>query len=56
MAMSLVTSGKADYAVQVTQELNTNINDHISAQTVWRTLKNMGMKAVVKKKKILFVC
>ena len=51
MAMRLVTSGKADNAVQVAQELNTNRNDHISAQTVRRTLKNMGMKAVVKKKK-----
>ena len=34
MAMHLVTSGKADNAAQVAQELNTNINDHISAQTV----------------------
>ena len=34
MAIRLVTSGKADNAVQVAQELNTNINDRISAQTV----------------------
>jgi arginine repressor len=49
-----VTSGKADNAVQVAQELNMNRNDRISAQTVRRALKNMGMKAVVKKKKNRF--
>ena len=51
MAMRMGTSGKADNAIHVTQELNTNINDHINAQTVRGTLKNMGMEAVVKKKK-----
>ena len=49
--MRLVTSGNVDNAVQVAQEFNTNINDHISTQTVRRTLKNMGMKPLVKKKK-----
>ena len=39
MTMRLVTSGKADNTVQVAQELNTNINNHISAQTVRITLK-----------------
>ena len=38
MAMRLVTSGKANNAVQVVQESNTNINDHIIAQTVRITL------------------
>ena len=56
MAMRLVTSDKVDNAVQVAQELDTNINDHISAQTVRRTLKNMGTKAGVKKKKKLVIC
>ena len=57
MAMRLVTNDKADNAVQVAQELNTNIKDHISAETVRITLKNMGMKAVVKgKKNPLFIC
>ena len=50
-AVRLVTSGKADNAVQVAQELNMNRNDRISAQTVRRALKNMGMKSIVKKKK-----
>ena len=44
-------NGKTDNFVQVAQELNTNINDHISAQTVRITLKNIGMEAVVNKKK-----
>ena len=51
MSVRLVTSAKAYNAVQVSQELNTNINNHISTQTVSRTLKNMVMKAVVKGKK-----
>ena len=51
MAMRLVTSGKADNAVQVAQELNTSINDHVNAQTVRITQKNMEMKAVVKRGK-----
>ena len=54
--MHLVTSGKADNVVQVAQGLNTNINDHISAKTVRRTLKNMGMDPVVKGEKNLFIC
>ena len=53
--MRLVTSGKAGNPVQVAQELNTNINDHINAQTVRRTLKNMGSKAVAKKKKHFYL-
>ena len=57
MRMCLVTSSKADNAVQVAQELNTNINSHIRAKTVRITLKNMGMKAVVKVgKKTVFLC
>ena len=55
MTMRLVTSVKADNAVQVAQELSTNINDHISAQTVRITLKNMGMKDVVKKKNSFYL-
>ena len=51
MAMRLVTIGKAENSVQVPQGLNTNINNHISAQTVRIILKNMGMKAFLKKKK-----
>ena len=50
-----MTSGKADNAVQVAQELNMNMNDRISAQTVRRALKNMGIKAIVKKKKNVFI-
>ena len=38
IAMRLVTRGKAENPIQVVQELNTNINDHISAQKVRITL------------------
>ena len=52
MVMSLVASGKVDNPVQVAKELNTYINNHISVQTMKITLKNMVMKAVVKKKNL----
>ena len=55
MVMRLVIIVKAENAVQVAQELNNNIKDHISTQTVRITLKNMGMKAVVKKKKPFYL-
>ena len=31
IAICLITSSKADNAIQVAQELNTNINDHITS-------------------------
>ena len=42
MAMRLVSSGKAENAVKVAKELNTNINHHINAQTVQRTLQGVS--------------
>jgi len=44
-------SGKADTAVQLSQELKMSTDTTVSAETVRHTLKGAGMKAVVKKKK-----
>ena len=44
----LITSGKAENAVQVTKALTNIINQPLSANTVCFHLKKAGMKAVVK--------
>jgi len=49
----LISSGKAENAVQVTRTLQDIINQPLSAQTTRRYLKEAGMKAVVKKKRPL---
>lgn len=50
-AVKLITSGKAETAVQVSKALQTITNKPVTAQTVHRHLRSTGMKAVVKKKK-----
>ena len=50
-AQRLISSGKADTAVDVTRTLSNVTNQSLSAHTVRRSLKKAGMKAVVKKKK-----
>lgn len=50
-AQRLISSGKADTAVDVAKALRNITNESLSAQTVRRNLKIAGMKAVVKKKK-----
>src|SRR3979490_807488 len=50
-AVKLITSGKAETAVQVSKVLQTITNKPVTAQTVCRHLRRTGMKAVVKKKK-----
>jgi transposase len=50
--LRMVMSGKADTAVQLSQELKMSTDTTVSAETVRRTLKGAGMKAVVKKKKL----
>jgi transposase len=52
-AVHLITSGKAETAVDIAKTLQTITNNPISAHTVQRSLKSAGMKAVVKKKKPL---
>jgi len=52
-AVHLITSQKAENAVQVSRALQNITNQPISAQTVRRHLRKAGMKAVVKKKKPL---
>ena len=47
----MVTSGKADNAVQLTRQLKDVTNVECSAQTVRRALKEAGLKAAHKKKK-----
>lgn len=47
----MITSGKADNAVHVAQELKDSIGVEVSAQTVRRVLKEAGLKAAAKKKK-----
>jgi len=47
----LITSLKAENAVQVSKTLGSIINQPISAKTVCRYLSSAGMKAVVKKKR-----
>ena len=49
-ATRLITSGKADNAVQVAKSLAEVTNQSLSAQTVQNRMKGLGMKAVVKKK------
>src|SRR5438046_2677794 len=46
----MVTSGKVDTAVQLAQELRDNSEVKLSAETVRRTLKEAGRRAMVKKK------
>src|SRR5438445_13872771 len=46
-AQYLITSGKAENAVQVTKALTSITNQPLSASTVCFHLKNAGMKAVV---------
>ena len=52
-ASYLISSGKANTAVDVTKTLSTITSQFISTQTTWRYLKNYGLKAVVKQKKPL---
>ena len=52
-ANQLISSGKAETAVDVTKSLQDIINQPLSAQTTRRYMKKAGMKAVVKKKKPL---
>ena len=47
----MITSGKADTAVQAAQELKDTVGVEASAKTVRRALKEAGLKASVKKKK-----
>ena len=50
-AIHLITSRKAENAVQITRTLKDIINQPLSAKTVQRHLSQAGMKAVVKKKR-----
>jgi len=50
-AQRLISSGKADTAVDVAKALRTVTNQSLSAQTIRNGLKDIGMKAVVKKKR-----
>ena len=52
-ATHLISSKKADNAVQVTRQLRNMNNQSLSAQTTRRALKNAGLRAVVKQKKPL---
>ena len=52
-ASYLISSGKANIAVDVTKTLSTITSQSISTQTIRRYLKNHGSKAVVKQKKPL---
>ena len=52
-AIHLITSRKAETAVDIAKTLQTITNNSISAHTVWRSLKSAGIKAVVKKKPLL---
>jgi len=47
----LLTSGKADTVAQMVQELQDNMIMELSAETVRRALKEVGMEAVAKQKK-----
>jgi hypothetical protein len=51
--IQLISSGKADTAVQVTRHLCDITNKSLSAETVHQHLKEAGMKAVVKMNKPL---
>jgi transposase len=48
-----ITSGKLDNAVQATHFINSINESHVSSKTVRRTLKQHGLKAVVKAKRPL---
>jgi len=50
-AVRLITSGKADTAVQVTQILQNDFSTKVSSDTVRRALREAGLKAAVKQKK-----
>ena len=50
-AIWLIGTCKAENAVQVTKVLHNNTNQPLSAQTVQNSMKEVGMKAVVKKKR-----
>ncbi|KAI1004572.1 hypothetical protein K3495_g3641 [Podosphaera aphanis] len=50
-AVRTITSGKGDTAAEVAQNIRDMRNCSISIDTVRRTLKRGGLKAVVKKKK-----
>ena len=52
-ATRLIGSGKAENAVQVAKSLQEITNQSISPQTVRNRMKDIGMKAVVKKKRPL---
>ena len=52
-AINFITSGKAETAVQVSKALQPITNQPVIPQTVCRYLRRTGMKAVVKKKKLL---
>jgi len=47
----LVTSGNADTATQLQQELQHTVGVYVSAQTVRNALKKEGLRAIVKKKR-----
>ena len=49
--MCMISSGKAENAVQITRTLQTITNHDLSPETVCLHLKKAGMKAVVKKKR-----
>lgn len=49
--MRLISTGKAENAVQVTKALQDITNESLSAQTTRQHLKKAGMKAVVKRKR-----
>ena len=49
-AQHLISTGRAETAVQVTKALTNIINHPLSANTVHQHLKKAGMKAVVKSK------
>ena len=52
-ALHLITTQKAENAVQITKTLQDITKQSISSKTVGRRLKEAGMKAVVKKKRPL---
>ena len=52
-AVRLIGTGKAENAVEVAKTLQDVINQPISPQTIRNSLKEVGMKAVVKKKRPL---
>ena len=51
----LVLTGKADTATQVANQLKTESNLDVSPDTVRRALKQSGLRAVTKKKKLLLL-